>query len=100
MNFKDYLEESDLSEATDLSKFASEMAKLTDRNDHGAARLLAAKLAGDKRLIKIVQAINIIIDLEGHNPISQYAYSVYQNIMKVGNNKFGDEWETHIRSNM
>ena len=89
-----------ITEGQDLSKYASKMAKLTYYNDHSAARILAATLTGDKKLIKVANAINDIIDLEGHNPVSEYAYEFYKKTMKVGEKKFGADWETHIKSNM
>ena len=95
MSFQEFL-----NEKQDLSKFADDMAKLTDRNDHMAARLLAAKLAGDKKLIEVVKSINAIINFERSNPISEYTFSVYERVMKVGENKYGSDWNTYIRSNM
>jgi hypothetical protein len=95
MSFKEFI-----TEGQDLSKYASKMSKLTDQNNHSAARILAATLTGDKGLIKVANAINDIIDLEGHNPISEYAHTFYKKTMKVGEKKFGADWVMHIKSNM
>jgi len=100
MKFTDLLEQIDLTEKTDLSKYAKDMADLTDSNDHMAARLLAATILGDKRLINIVKHINAIVEFEQNNPIHEYTNSIYKKIHDAGRRKFGkDEWNKNIYSN-
>ncbi len=87
-------------EAQDLSKYAADVAKLTDNNDHMATRMLMAKLIGNKRMIEVVQSINNIIDFEKHNPISDYTYSIYKRLNDLGRKKFGkDNWNKNIYNN-
>lgn len=82
-----------------LANFSKELAKLTDNNEHMASRLLMATLIDDKRLIEIVKATNNIIDFEGHNPISDYTYSLYQKINEMGREKYGKDWDVYIYPN-
>ena len=91
----------DINEAKkDLSKFADKIAKMTDRNDHGKARLLMAELTEDKKLIEVVKATNIISDYSGSNPISSFTNELYKNINYLGRKKYGTEdWDKYIYSN-
>jgi len=97
--FKEYM--MNLDEAkVDLSKYADKLAKLTEKNQHDEARLLVAKLIGDKKLIELVKAVNNIINYEGYNPISQYTSKVYDLLNVYGQEKFGEDWDKYIYSNM
>lgn len=94
------LESEELNEGVDISKFAVAMAKLTDNNDHMSARLLAAKLCGDKKIYEVVRATNNIIDYEGYNPISEYTYQLLNRVHEIGRKKHGQEnWDKYIYSN-
>jgi len=89
-------------EAQDLSKYANDMKKLTANNDNMAARMLMAKLIGDKKLIQKVQAINAIVDAERSMPheINDYNRKVYTQMQEMGRRKFGkDNWNKNIYSN-
>lgn len=53
----------------------AKVAKMTDQNDHGGARLYIAKnILKDKRFTKIFKLINDIHDLEGYlpHPLGEY----------------------------
>ena len=83
----------------DLSKFSDELAKMTDRNEHMAARLLMATLIDDKRLIEIVKACNNILDYEGHNAIYDYTNTLYSRMNEMGRKKYGEDWDKYIYPN-
>lgn len=42
-----------------------EIEKMTSRNDHGGALMVAAKLVGAKKEAKVIEHLNAIRDLEG-----------------------------------
>lgn len=91
---------SNLMEKQDLSKYASKLADLTDNNDHQGARLLAATILGDKKLLELIKAIDVIVTTERANPIYDYTNVIYKRIHEAGRKKFGkDEWNKNIYSN-
>jgi hypothetical protein len=89
--------EKDITEAKDLSSYKSKVAKWTGENDNNSIRELMAKLVGDKRLTKVVDAINAIVEYEGHNPISEYTQGIYTLLNNMGRKKYGDDnWNSNI----
>jgi hypothetical protein len=100
MKFIDLMGLSDLTEGKDLSKYAKVFAKLTNDNNHQEARKQAALLTGDKKLIELVNAIDVIIKYERSNPISVYTNEIYTRIHEAGRKKYGtDEWNKNIYAN-
>ena len=92
---------SDINEKQDLSKFASTIADMTDKNQHMESFLLIATLLEDKRLIEVVKAINNIHDYESDiTPIYKYKRSIEEKIHKLGRKKYGDDWKTYVEDNM
>jgi len=87
----------EMNEGVDLSKYKSKVAKWIDDNDNVEVRALMAKLVGDKRLIKVVDGINAIVDYETHNPIPKYTQDIYTLLNDMGRKKYGkDNWDSNI----
>lgn len=89
-----------LLEAVDLSKYATQIAKMTDNNDHKGTFLLSANILGDKKILEIVKSINVIHEYEQGMPIHEYKYKIQSKINTLGRKKFGDDWDKYIYSNM
>lgn len=60
------------------------LKRLTSGNHHNEAYLLAAKTLGAKKLEQKFQAIEKLMDLDGHldSNLSKYSYSTYQDLME------------------
>ncbi len=58
--------------------------KMTDRNDHTKAYIEGCKMIGARQLGKKFELLEQLQKLEGHlpGPLSQYRYSLYQDMMK------------------
>ena len=82
----------------DLSKYSKELEELTDSNNHSESLVLVAKIVGNPQLLGLAEACLKIVELERHQPISKYAYSVYERLMTAGERKFGEEeWNSNVK---
>jgi len=89
--------DSNMNESNDLSKYKSKVAKWIDDNNNIEVRALMVKLVGDKRLTKVVDGINAIVNYETHNPISEYTQEIYTLLNNMGRKKYGENnWNTNI----
>ena len=103
MDFQKMFEEKESElfiEKKDLSKYSKEIASNTENNNHMGNMVIAAKIINNKTLIKLVGALETILDLEKHDPISEYKYTIYRRLMSIGKNKFGEDWKKNILDNM
>ena len=92
--------ETKMDESTDLSQYSEVIADMTDKNNHMEARLLMAKIIGDKHLIEVTKACNTILDYAGSNVISHFTNTLYSDLNAAGRKKFGKEnWDKYIYSN-
>ena len=68
----------------DFEEFVEELSDMTDKNYHTEALILVSEYYGLKKYVKILEKILEIQDIEGYLPgdLSQYKYSLYQEIMK------------------
>lgn len=89
-----------ITEAVDVDKVADKLTKLTDNNAHTEAVIELAKFVGDKKWIKITQAIEAIHDAEGSLPIelSKYRTEITTRLINAVGFKMGSEAKKKIAS--
>jgi hypothetical protein len=71
----------------------SQIAKMTDRNDHQGALLEVAKLTKDKKLQSAVQAVQALHHYYGHMPahLKSIKNELYDRVMAVAKSKMDEE---------
>lgn len=89
-----------ITEAADVDKVADKLTKLTDSNAHTEAAVELAKFVGDKKWIKITQAIEAIHDAEGSIPVelSKYRTEIVTRLINAVGFKMGAEAKKKISS--
>lgn len=82
-----------LSDRIKFDKFIKKLKGMTARNDHtGAYILISTEILKNKKLIKIFNALEEIINLEGgmSGNLSKYQYEKYQEMMNQVKAKLDD----------
>ena len=67
--------------------------RMTARNDHNGAALELAKALGERRLVKALEAIRVIIDFNQGIPrdLNDMQYKMLKYMLREARRKWGDE---------
>jgi len=70
----------------------AKIKRLTNSNNHTEANLLGAQMLGATALVKKLQLVVQLQDLEGYMPegLNKYRYTLYQEMMDLAKRQFSD----------
>lgn len=94
-----YLSEETVNEGKEFPvNVLAQIEKLTDRNDHDAARVLVAKTMNNKKMLAAYEGIQAINNFLGHMPqeISKVRYNIDKVMFNMVKSKYSNGQEVYM----
>lgn len=74
-----------------MNYFIDNIQQMTDNNQHTEALIEVANVIGAKKYARLLDALKTIRDIEGHNPLTDYQYQLYNELMEVAKQRLPEK---------